>query len=70
MEWDEDARALEWDEQDNVNDPMGLDITAEDLCTAEGMLDSGHMVRVETNLKHTQITDDGFTVTKATDLGL
>ena len=44
LEWDEDAGALEWDEQDDVDDPMGLDITAEDLCTTEGMLDSGHMV--------------------------
>ena len=38
LEWDEDARALEWDEQDDVDDPMGLNIMAEDLCAAEGML--------------------------------
>ena len=31
LEWDEDAGALEWDEQDDVNDPMDLNITAEDL---------------------------------------
>ena len=70
LEWDKDAGALEWDEQDDVDDPMSLDITAEDLCAAEGMLESGHIVRVETDLKHTQTTDDGFTVTKASDLGL
>ena len=70
LEWDEDARALEWDEQDNVNDPMGLDITAEDLCAAEGMLKSGTMVRVETDSKHVQNTDDGFAVTRLSDLGV
>ena len=70
MEWDEDAGALEWDEQDDVDDPMGLDITAEDLCTAEGMLESGHMVRVETDSKHAQNTDDGFAVTRPSDLGV
>ena len=69
MEWDEDARALKWDKQDNANNPMGLDITAEDLCTAEGMLESGHMVRVKTDSKHVQNTDDGFAVTKPSDLG-
>ena len=69
LEWDEDAGALEWDEQDDVNDPMGLDITAEDLCAAEGMLESGHMVRVETDSKHMQNTDDGFAVTRPSDLG-
>ena len=70
LEWDEDAGALEWDEQDEVDDPMGLDITAEDLCAAEGMLESGTMVRVETDLKHAQSTDDGFTVTRLSDLGV
>ena len=70
LEWDEDAGALEWDEQDDVDDPMGLDITSEDLCAAEGMLESGHMVRVETDTKHAQNTDDGFTVTRQSDLGV
>ena len=70
MEWDEDAGALKWDEQDDVDDPMGLDITAEDLCAAEGMLESGHMVRVETDSKHAQNTDDGFAVTRPSDLGI
>ena len=69
LEWDEDAGALEWDEQDDVDDPMGLDITAEDLCAAEGMLESGHMVRVETDSKHAQNTDNGFAVTRPSDLG-
>ena len=48
---------------------MGLDITAEDLCAAEGMLESRHMVRVETDSKRTQNTDDGFAVTRPSDLG-
>ena len=70
MEWDEDAGALEWDEQDNVDDPMGLDIMAEDLCSAKGMLESGIMVRGAKDLKHAQNTDDRLTVTKPTaDLG-
>ena len=69
LEWDKDAGALEWDEQDDVNNPMGFDITAEDLCAAKGMLESGHMVRVETDSKHTQNTSDGFAVTKPSDLG-
>ena len=69
MEWDKDARALKWDEQDDVDDPMGLDIMAEDLCATEGMLESGHMVRVETDSKHVQNTDDGFAVTRPLDLG-
>ena len=70
MEWDEDAGALEWDEQDDVDDPMGLDIMAEDLCAAEGMLESGTMVRVKTKSKHAQNTDDGFAVTRLSDLGV
>ena len=70
LEWDEDAGALEWDEQEDVDNPMGLDITAEDLCTAEGMLESGIMVRVETNSKHVQNTDDSFAVTRPSDLGV
>ena len=49
---------------------MGLNITAEDLCAAEGMLESGTMVRVETDSKHTQSTDDGFAVTRPSDLGV
>ena len=49
---------------------MGLDITAEDPCATEGMLESGIMVRVETDSKHTQKTDDGFAVTKPSDLGV
>ena len=69
LEWDKDAGALEWDEQDNVDNPMGLDITAEDLCAAKGMLESGIMVRVETDSKHMQNTDDGFVVTRPSDLG-
>ena len=70
LEWDEDAGALEWDEQDDVDDPMGLAITAEDLCAAKGMLESGHMVRVKTDSKHMQNTDDSFAVTKPSDLGV
>ena len=69
MEWDKDAGALEWDEQDDVHDLMGLDITADDLCATEGMLESRHMVRVETDPKHAQNTDDGFAVTRPSDLG-
>ena len=52
LEWDEDAGALEWDEQDDVDDPMGLDITAEHLCAAKGMLESGIMVRGAKDHKH------------------
>ena len=70
LEWDKDAGALEWDEQDDVNDPMGLDIMAENLCATEGMLESGIMVRGTKDLKQAQKTDDGLTVTKPTaDLG-
>ena len=69
LEWDEDARALKWDEQDNVDNPMGLDIMAEDLCATEGMLEFGIMVRGAKDLKHAQNTDDSLTVTKPTDLG-
>ena len=69
LEWDEDAGALKWDEQDNVDNPMGLDIMAEDLCATEGMLESGIMVRGAKDLKHAQNTDNGLTVTKPSDLG-
>ena len=70
LDWDKDAGALEWDERDNINDPMGLDIMAEDLCAAEGMLESRIMVRGAKDHKNAQNTDDSLTVTKPTaDLG-
>ena len=34
------------------------------------MLESGHMVRVETDTKHAQNTDNSFAVTRQSDLGV